>query len=261
MKGVRRILVLAVLLPLAAGGMAQPPPQGVSAVVGVNHAPPYRDLEGDAPSGLYVDVFLALAERMGWQAEFREAPFRRVLKMAEEGEVDILLGPQRIEARSRFLAFVDPLFPPEPKLFFYLSPDHEIRDYEDLSGKRIGVLDKASYFPRFDNDDSLIKEPAPRYENLMLMLEKERVDVVIAPELIGLNASRSTGVNARVAQYRVPGSESFLVVSRQSPLIEQTDRIHQAVAELKNSGVIDELMMQYRTSHDSPSRRKRVVGR
>jgi polar amino acid transport system substrate-binding protein len=166
--------------------------------------------------------------------------------------VDILLGPQRTDARSRFLALVDPLFPPEPKLFFYLSPDHEVRRYEDLAGKRIGVLDKASYFTEFDKDDSLIKEPAPHYENLMLMLEKDRVDVVIAPELIGVDASRSTGVNARVAPYRVPGSESFLVISRQSPLIEQTDRIHQAVAELKDSGVIQELMAQYRTPGDSP---------
>ena len=244
--------MLAAVLPLAAESVAQPPEEAVSAVVGVNHAPPYRDLEGEAPSGLYIDIFLALAERLGWQAEFREAPFRRALKMAEDGEVDILLGPQRTDARSRFLAFVDPLFPPEPKLFFYLSPDHEVRRYEDLAGKRIGVLDKASYFPEFDKDDSLIKEPAPRYENLMLMLEKDRVDVVIAPELIGVDASRSTGVNARVAPYRVPGSESFLVISRQSPLIEQTDRIHQAVAELKDSGVIQELMAQYRTPGDSP---------
>jgi polar amino acid transport system substrate-binding protein len=244
--------MLVVLLPLAAESLAQPPKEAFRAVVGVNHAPPYRDLEGDEPSGLYIDIFLALAERMGWEAEFREAPFRRVLKMAEEGEVDILLGPQRTEARSRFLAFVDPLFPPEPKLFFYLSPDHEIHQYQDLTGERVGVLDKASYFPEFDSDDSLVKEPAPRYENLMLMLEKGRVDVVIAPELVGLNALHSSGVNARVAPYRVPGSEAFLVVSRQSPLIEQTDRIHQAVAELKDAGVIEELNAQYRTSTDSP---------
>lgn len=217
-----------------------------TAVVGVNHAPPYRNLESDPPSGLYIDIFRALAERLEWKTEFREAPYQRVLKMAEEGEVDILLGPQRTEARSRFLAFVDPLFPPESKLFFFVAPKHEIRSYNDLKDKRIGVLDRASYFPRFDADDSLITESAPRYENLMLMLEKGRVDVVIAPEMVGTYAVRSSGVRARISPYRVPGSESFLVISRQSPLIEQTERIQQTVADLKSEGLIEDLVKQYR---------------
>lgn len=44
------------------------------------------------------------------------------------------------------------------------------------------MLTGASYFEDFDSDEELDKEPVARYENLMRMLETDRVYLVIAPE-------------------------------------------------------------------------------
>lgn len=189
-----RVLTAALLMVLVFHAWAQ---QGTETVepltitVGANHAPPYRILEGGERTGLYVEIFEEIAERLGWEVHYREAPFRRVLRMVQQGEVDVMLGPLETEERAELMEFVAPAFPPERRLFFYLNKEHRIERYADLYGRAIGVLEGASYFPRFDDDEDLLKEPAPRYENLMLMLQKGRVDVVIAPELVGLYAVRN----------------------------------------------------------------------
>ncbi|MFC6683149.1 transporter substrate-binding domain-containing protein [Marinobacter koreensis] len=53
-----------------------------------------------------------MARLLGWQVRFREAPFRRVLLMMEQGEVDIMLGPLKTPEREKKLAYVAPAFPP-----------------------------------------------------------------------------------------------------------------------------------------------------
>ncbi len=223
-----RVLTAALLMVLVFPAWAQ---QGTETVepltitVGANHAPPYRILEGGERTGLYVEIFEEIAERLGWEVHYREAPFRRVLRMVQQGEVDVMLGPLETEERAELMEFVAPAFPPERRLFFYLNKEHRIERYADLYGRAIGVLEGASYFPRFDDDEDLLKEPAPRYENLMLMLQKGRVDVVIAPELVGLYAVEKLGLDIEVSPFFVPGERSYIAVAKNSPVIQYADDI------------------------------------
>ncbi|MGM0767961.1 MAG: substrate-binding periplasmic protein [Pseudomonadota bacterium] len=213
--------------------------------VGVNHAPPYRIVDGSEKTGLYVDIFREIANRLGWQLRFRQAPFRRVLLMAQQGDVDIMLGPLETEERAELLDFVAPAFPPERRLFFYVDEAHRIDRYSDLDGKRIGVLSGAHYFPRFDADDQLIKESAPRYENLMRMLAKDRVDVVIAPELVGLYTIRELDLAVSVSPFFVPGERSYIAVSRNSPVMAYADDIRAALKAIELEGIHEDLVLKY----------------
>src|SRR5690606_38955683 len=182
----------------------------LTVIVGVDHAPPYRILESTRETGLYLEIFEEIADRLGWQVRYREAPFRRVLLMLQRGEVDIMLGPVRTGAREDYMAFVAPAFPPERRLFFYLDEQHQITRYSDLYGKTLVVLEGASYFTRFDHDPDLVKESAPHYENLMRMMDKGRVDVVIAPELVGLYTVSKLNLPAQVSPFFVPGERSWI---------------------------------------------------
>lgn len=243
----RRILTLLLLL-IAAPGMAQQGTETIeplSVTVGVNHAPPYRVIEADTKSGLYVEIFEEIADLLGWQVHYREAPFRRVLRMTIQGEVDIMLGPLRTEAREEQLAFVAPAFPPERRLFFYLNDNDRIERYSDLYGKRIGILEGARYFNRFDNDENLLKEPAPRYENLMLMMARDRVDVVIAPELVGLYTARQLDLVARVSPFFVPGERSWIAVAKNSPALAYADDIRAALKLIEMNGTHESLVLKY----------------
>ena len=234
-----RVLTAALLMVLVFHAWAQ---QGTETVepltitVGANHAPPYRILEGGERTGLYVEIFEEIAERLGWEVHYREAPFRRVLRMVQQGEVDVMLGPLETEERAELIEFVAPAFPPERRLFFYLNKEH---------GRAIGVLEGASYFPRFDDDEDLLKEPAPRYENLMLMLQKGRVDVVIAPELVGLYAVEKLGLDIEVSPFFVPGERSYIAVAKNSPVIQYADDIRAALKLIEMEGIHEDLVLKY----------------
>ena len=243
-----RVLTAALLMVLVFPAWAQ---QGTETVepltitVGANHAPPYRILEGGERTGLYVEIFEEIAERLGWEVHYREAPFRRVLRMVQQGEVDVMLGPLETEERAELMEFVAPAFPPERRLFFYLNKEHRIDRYADLYGRAIGVLEGASYFPRFDDDEDLLKEPAPRYENLMLMLQKGRVDVVIAPELVGLYAVEKLGLDIEVSPFFVPGERSYIAVAKNSPVIQYADDIRAALKLIEMEGIHEDLVLKY----------------
>lgn len=243
-----RVLTAALLMVLVFPAWAQ---QGTETVepltitVGANHAPPYRILQGGERTGLYVEIFEEIAERLGWEVHYREAPFRRVLRMVQQGEVDVMLGPLETEERSELIEFVAPAFPPERRLFFYLNKEHRIDRYADLYGRAIGVLEGASYFPRFDDDEDLLKEPAPRYENLMLMLQKGRVDVVIAPELVGLYAVEKLGLDIEVSPFFVPGERSYIAVAKNSPVIQYADDIRAALKLIEMEGIHEDLVLKY----------------
>lgn len=241
------LLFLTLSLPcFAQQGTETVPPLTVT--VGLNHAPPYRIVEGGRHSGLYVDIFEAIAERLGWKVRYREAPFRRVLLMVERGEVDVMLGPLRTPSREAMFEFVAAAFPPERRLFFYLGEANRIERYGDLYGKRIGVLEGARYFNRFDQDPDLIKESAARYDNLARMLARGRVDVVIAPELVGLYTLRRQGVAASVSPFFVPGQRSWIAVSRHSEAARYAEDIRAALKLLEMNGTYEALVLKYMES-------------
>jgi len=243
-----RVFTVALLMALGFPVLAQQGTETVEALtvtVGANHAPPYRIIEGGERTGLYVDIFEEIAERLGWKVHYREAPFRRVLRMVQQGEVEVMLGPLETQERAELMEFVAPAFPPERRLFFYLSQDHRIERYDDLYGRAIGVLEGASYFPRFDNDEKLLKEPAPRYENLMLMMQKGRVDVVVAPELAGLYVIEKLGLDFEASPFFVPGERSYIAVAKNSPVLKYADDIRAALKLIEMEGIYEDLVLKY----------------
>ncbi|KPQ30550.1 MAG: polar amino acid transport system substrate-binding protein [Marinobacter excellens HL-55] len=243
-----RAFVISVLWLIAIPLQAQQGTETVEpleVVVGVDHSPPYRILEPGRNSGLYLEIFQEIADRLGWKVHYREAPFRRVLLMMKRGEVDIMLGPVQTDVREEFMTFVAPAFPPERRLFFYMDERHRIDRYSDLQGKALGVLDGASYFSRFDLDRELIKEPAASYDNLMRMMEKSRVDVVIAPELVGLHIVNKMGVVVQVSSFFVPGERSWIAVSDQSPALKYADDIRAALKLIERQGIKENILLKY----------------
>ena len=236
-----RQLLLAGLILLALPALGE----GRRVIVSLNNAPPYRIVDGHQVSGLYIDILNEIATRLNWDVVYREAPFKRVLWMMKNGQADIMLGPLKTPAREQYMKFVAEAFPSEPRLFFYEHPANRITDYDDLNGKVIGVLRGSSYFPRFDNDQRLNKVTATRYENLMRMLAKDHVDVVVAPEMVGVYTVKQVGVDAYISPFTVPGERSWIAISRQSALMEQAEDIRKAVERLRNSPRYQALIEKY----------------
>lgn len=243
-----RVLIAILLAAMTLSVGAQQGTETVPALtvtVGADHAPPYRIIEGEPLAGLYVDIFREITDRLGWKAHYREAPFRRVLRMLQQGEVDVMLGALEAQGREDYMAFIAPAFPPDRRLFLYMDEANRIERYADLYGKTIGVMEGASYFTRFDGDEQLRKEPAPRYKNLMLMMDKGRVDVVIVPELLGMYTVRELELPVKVSPFFVPGKRSWIAVAKTSPVLEYSDDIRAAFKLIEAEGIYEDLVLKY----------------
>lgn len=221
------------------------PASATKVTVGVNHSPPYRILEEDSVGGFYVDVFNALAEELDWSVEYRVAPFRRVLWMLETGDADIMLGALPTPEREAYMDFTVQAFPPEPKHFFHVAPENLITEYADLQGKVIGVLRGSTYAPDFDEDATLILEPATSYKNLMRMLEAERIDLVVAPELVGRHTAARASERISVSPFTLRGTRSYIAVSRQSDIMTRREELQQAMQSLRKNGTIERIHHRY----------------
>jgi polar amino acid transport system substrate-binding protein len=242
-------LILGSLL-LCLGGHRLPALAGDKVLtVAVNHAPPYRIISREDAqttfSGIYVDIAKKLAGENDITIEFVEVPFARALAMMEAGTADMMLGPNRTPERERYMAYLPTPIDEEPKIFLVRDNAPVVRDYQDLQGRVIAVLDNSVYFDRFDADDTLQKFEVSSYETGFAMLAAKRLDVIIAPERLGRYLIRDYAGLA-VSPYRVDGRPSYIAVSRKSELMAKFGALNASLGGLVESGEVDKVLASYR---------------
>jgi len=219
-------------------------------VVALNNAPPYRIIkntsDGRKFSGFYVDFVKELAHRLNFSLEFKEVPFRRALAMMKNGGADIMVGPNRTAERENYMLYLDEELSREGKAFFIQAGSVDIVQYEGLAEKRIGVLRGSVYFDRFDVDKNLKKFDVSNYSKALNMVDKGRLDTVIAPEILGDYTSRELQLNLKTASYKIAGRPSFIAVSRKSNLVEMKQNLEAALREMIVDGTRDRIINSYR---------------
>lgn len=225
------------------------PARGEIARVLINDAPPYRIVAsangGPYYTGIYIDILRQIADEVGLTLEFVDLPFARAFRAMQAGDGDIMLGPNRSPERETYLSYLDPPLPREPKVFVQQRRADPVRRYEDLAGKRIGVLRGATYFDRFDADAALVKQPFDDYTAALRLVAVGRIDMAAMPELQALWLLRQTGFSLVLSPYRVPGRDSYIVLSRRSALLAKASALEAALRRLQQEGRIDRILQRY----------------
>ncbi|WP_341898074.1 transporter substrate-binding domain-containing protein [Ferrovibrio terrae] len=241
--------LLAALALLFAGSASAQTAGPQTARVLINDAPPYRIVgsANGAPyyTGIYVDILRLVAAETGLQLDFIELPFARAFRVMQAGEADIMLGPNRSAEREGYLHYLEPPLPQEPKIFLQARTASPIRGYDDLQGRSIAVLRGATYFDRFDADEGLARIAVDDYTAALRLAVVGRVDAAIMPELQALWLLRQTGFPLQMSPYRVPGRDSYIVVSRQSPMVQQVASLEAALHRVVASGAVRRILERY----------------
>ncbi len=217
-------------------------------VIAVNHAPPYRIVEGNQLRGFYVDIIELIGSKLNWNIRYEVVPFKRALYLMESGNADLMLGPNHTDERMTYMDFSITAFPAERRTF-WSRPEAglALNAYEDLAGKTIGVLRGSVYFDTFDQDTRLRKHEAADYQTLFKMLESGHIDLVVTPELLGVALQKEMGLNFQRSSYTEPGKTSYLAVSKMSGLYpDAIPAIQQALTELHDSGAYQQASERYR---------------
>ncbi len=215
----------------------------------INDAPPYRIVQStdgvSVYSGIYIDILRLVAAEAGLRLEFNELPFARAFRVMEAGGADLMLGPNRNAEREAYLQYLEPPLPREPKIFLQLPGTAPVRDYDDLDGLSIAVLRGARYFDRFDADAALEKIAVDDYAAALRLVAAGRADTAVIPELQALWLLRNSGSVLQIAPYRWPGSDSYIVLARSSPLMAQRARIEAALRRVLAGDGLRRILQRY----------------
>lgn len=221
-------------------------------VIGGNHAPPYRIIETEGGKstfkGIYFDVIKEAAKRAGIKITFKDVPFKRALKSMEQGQQDIMAGPNRTAEREAYMHYIDAPMAAEPKVFYTHAIANDIENFNDLEGYVIGVLRGAKYFPEFDEDDTLQRKPFNDYISAFRVLEKHRIDVVITPEMQGdyLLSQHFAKAPLKKASFKSAGRLSYMTISRQSSLFSKRDHLERVLQAIIGDGTYHKILERYR---------------
>lgn len=162
------------------------------------------------PGGPYTELLQTLARRSGVHLHSVQCPLKRCLSMMKHGLADISIGIRNNPERNRYLTFIDPPFAKStPTIFLQRENDpREIRRYEDLYPLRVGVVEGASYFSRFDADKKIQRDAASNGQQALRKLAAGRFDVLI------INAVQASVLSAEISTVRL----------RRAPLVVTDDQ-------------------------------------
>lgn len=179
LRRVSTVIVFIVMLAMHVPAKAS----GETLVIGTPN-----DLSGKMAEAVVEKAF----SRCGLNIEFRYFPHRRALVMANDGRIDgDLMRMKGIREHYPNLVYV-----PVPvnylKMFAFAKNEFPIRSREDLQGLRVGIERGVLLSEQItEGMNALVVDSQAR---MMLLLEKDRLDVAVISETSGEKAVQEAGL-------------------------------------------------------------------
>jgi len=237
-------------------------------VVGDNSFPPFTIEENGEVTGIDLEVFGLVMERLGIEYEVDLLPWNRALKLIEIGEADALLSAAYSDDRASFIDYtpeqrahgVDGATPRAylhatdgvlfvrtllKDVFHFESVDQVARD-----GYRVGVNQGYRYSVEIDNADWNKTSHVAEEDSFTALLNGE-IDVLLAYKDIGLTIREELGLQDEISVVEGPPpfrNYLFLVFSKNSdyPDVDGLQRrIDEEFIKIHESGEYEEIYNSY----------------
>lgn len=166
--------------------------------------PPYHWRDGDKIVGASIEITGQILDEMGivWSTSY-EGPWKRVLKNAENGKIDLVSGLKIVPERSQYLSYTSAPFSANPIAVFSLASTelgeiNQISDLKDYYGS-ISLGDKhGSEIDSFVTTNPKIQQVRGLEQNFT-MLEMGRTDYFIIGYYSGMSWLHKQGLQSRFA--------------------------------------------------------------
>lgn len=215
--------------------------------------PFFREKHNGEYAGIDIDIIEKVMQQLEVSYELRMLnASSRLLKMAKQGEADMVLSLSFDKTRADYLIYPAESYKTLRWHFFIRQQDRDkirYQSFADLKGWIVGATKGYSYSPEFwqaglnlqlTTDDSVH----------MRMLLAGRVDVVPMGAMTALAEARKQGYFEQLHQLKKPISEKiyFNVLTRQSShrkksqVVQSYDAI---IRSLKSQGTIDQIYLKH----------------
>jgi polar amino acid transport system substrate-binding protein len=217
-------------------------------------APPYMIGAGDensSLSGIDVEIVQEIARRLHLKVEYIRCTWVRCLELMNDGQADLLSSAYKKPDREAYMQYFDQPFLEElPIAFYYLKEKHySVNNYEDIyQFTKLGVLNGASYFERFDQDARVKKFEVTSQDQLFPMLLAGRLDAIAGYLPTENYRIIEQGIGSRIERSTYEYHEKALVymtISKKSFLSGRLKEINQINQQLLDEGFIARVINAY----------------
>ncbi len=136
--------------------------------------------DNDSPErqqkGIWIEIIRLFGQYTGVEFKTTMAPHARVLQNLEHGKIDLSFQA-RPDKDNENILYIAEMFPVES--IAVSTKSNPANGYEDLMGKRIGLVRGTKISHQFDDDRMLFKQSFRNYEIIVSMLFQKRLDVVV----------------------------------------------------------------------------------
>ena len=168
--------------------------------VGIDHSfPPFTYEEGDEEyKGLHVEILTGALDQAGMAYEVRGYPWKRIVLLADRGELDVAVPFRHKPERFEKYNMVGPFTQTGSRTFFFGRKGSEIEweTLPDLEAVTIGLIDGFRY-PQSIEDAAYLDfyRFNGSTERLALMLRLQRIGLLVSDETVFWDSVRRAEMN------------------------------------------------------------------
>lgn len=211
---------------------------------GTNAAfPPFEMRQGDEVIGIDAEIAKRIADKLGVELVVEDMEFDALLPALVSGKIDFIVAGYTVDPdRTKQVLFTDTYFT-AVQVIIVMKDNQEIKGPEDLKGKKIGVQNATTG----DLVASKIEgAEVKRYNNAMeavMDLKNGNIDAVIIDNLPAQMLAQKNP-EVKILEESPSEEEEYAIAVRKGDT-ELQKVINEVLAEMKNSGEIDELVKKY----------------
>jgi len=194
-------------------------------------------------TGFDVEIIEAVAEKIGLEIDFEEAPWDGIFAGLDVGRFDVIANQVSInpEREAKYL-FSEP-YTVSPGVIVVKEEDTSISSFDDLDGKTTAQSLSSNWY-QLALDSGAHVEAVEGWAQAVTLIEQGRVDATINDKLTYLDYEKTnapTGLKI-AAETDDPARNAFVFTTDKADLVAAVDR---ALAELRADGTLATISAKY----------------
>lgn len=134
--------------------------------------------------GIAYDFIIEGLVKAGYQVEFAEKPWGRILKETFYGKNDVIVAMWKNEQREKHFLFTEPYMYNQMAVLSRRNSDFEFTDIDSLKGKEIALIDRYAYTAKLLDYPHFIPVNSIDLPNSVRLVMTKRADVLVSDEIV-----------------------------------------------------------------------------
>jgi polar amino acid transport system substrate-binding protein len=224
--------------------------KGVIEVGSTPSGPPFTFLNTETGKidGLMVDIANRVAKDIGVKANIQSVQWPSLIPSIEGGKINMIAaGMSRTEERDKVIDFSEPVYS-YGEAIVVRSDDDEIKSFEDLKGKKIGVQEASIYYTGVKEYPEIETQTYTTHQDMAAELKNGRIDAFFADYPIFVNMLKelpNLKGELKILTDHEPKWIAEISIGMPNNSKEFQEEINKSIEKMKESGELNEILKKW----------------